>query len=175
LSSVVQLLLHPLEHLQRGRDQVIRAFIAGEGVVAELPHELAGEDPPVGAGQDPESRWHSDRAAVGAQPSQSDGVKRPHRRGDGIDLGLDALPHLRRGPLGEGHDQDRSGRHATADQPAETFHDDRRLAGARARDHADGAAPDGRRRALLEAQASVHWAGVEWPIRTRIALTLRPS
>ena len=170
-----QLLLHTLEHLQCGPNQVVWTLVTGQSVVSELPHELPGEDPAVGAGQDSKVGRHPHGAAVRTQPPQRDRVKSPHSGSRGADPVLDPLAHLRRGALGEGHDEDRRRRRAAGHQPAEALRDDRGLPRARARDHSDRTATDGRRRALLRSQPCVHCAGVEWPMRTRSPRTLRPS
>ena len=55
-----QLLLHALEHLERRRDEVVRPLVAGQRDVADAPHQLPGEDPPVGAGEDAKAGRHTD-------------------------------------------------------------------------------------------------------------------
>ena len=67
-----ELLLHPLEHLQHRRDQVVRALVTRQGAIGDLPHELPGQDPAVGSGEDAESGGHPDRAAVLPQPAKRD-------------------------------------------------------------------------------------------------------
>ena len=100
-----ELLLHALEHLEDWRDEVIGSLVPDQGGVADLPHQLAGEDPALGPRQDPKAGQDTDRAPVLAQPAEGDRVERAHPGSRGVDQILDPLSHLPRGALGEGHDQ----------------------------------------------------------------------
>src|SRR5438094_397462 len=104
-----ELLLQALEHLEHRRDQVVRPLVPGQGGIPDAPHQLPGQDPPLGARNDPKPRRHAHGAAVLAQPAAGQGVERAHRRRLGRDQLLDPVAHLVRGPLGEGHDEDRRG------------------------------------------------------------------
>ncbi len=129
-----QFLLQALEHLQCRRYQIVRPLIPDQRRVAELPHELSGEDPPVRAAHDPEAGGHADAPAVRAKPAQRDRMHRPHRGHIRAGKVLDALPHLLRRAIGEGHDQDRRGVSSRRQQPPESLGDDGGLTGAGAGD-----------------------------------------
>jgi hypothetical protein len=138
-----QLLLETLEHLERRRHQVIRSLVAGEHRIAQVPHQLSGQDPALGAGKDPEARRHLDQPAVRPEPAKCDRVEGPHRWSGLTDEVFDPLAHLRRRPIGERHHQDRRWRSALGDQPPEAFGDHRGLASTSPRDDPHGAMPDG--------------------------------
>src|SRR6266571_583640 len=140
--------------------------------IAELPHELPREDPPLGAAHDSEPCGHPDAPAVRAQPAQRDRMHRAHRMRVRPGEVLDALAHLLGGTIGEGHDQNGRWVHSRGHEPPESLGDDRGLAGARSSDD-----PDRRRAqrggfALTRIQA--RHAGVERPMRTRRMRTRRP-
>ena len=167
-----ELLLQALEHLQRRRDKVVRSLITYQRRVAELPHELAREDPPFGAADDPEPCRNSHPPAVRAQPSQRDRMDGAHRRR--VDTGkvLDALAHLPGGAIGEGHHQDRRGVCSRGHETPVSLGDDGRLAGAGAGDDTDRHIAQCRGFALRCVKA--RHVGVDRPMRTRRVRTRRP-
>ncbi len=171
-----ELLLEALQHLQRRRHQVIGSLVTGEGQVAELPHELARQDPAVGAGDDAEARGDADRPPIRAQPRQRDRMKRAHGRRGRTDELLDAVAHLGRRAICERHDQDGVGRRAALHQAPEAFGDDGGLTRSRPGHDPDRPACDGRHRALLriEPEHSFHSTAVDRPMRTLSTRTRRP-
>ena len=102
-----ELLLQTLEHLERRRHQIVRALVACEHGIAQRPHQLAGEDPALGAGKNPEAGRHPDQPAVLAQPAKRDRMEGAHGGRGFTDEALDSLAHLGRRPVGECHHQDR--------------------------------------------------------------------
>src|SRR5487761_963166 len=173
-----ELLLQTLQQLERGRHEVIWSFVAGEDGIAQLPHHLAGEDPTLGAGQDPETGRHTDQPAVRPQPAKRDRMEGPDRRRRLADEVFDALAHLGCCPVGEGHHKDRGRGCASGDQPAKAFRDHRRLARPSPGHDPYSATTDGGGSGLLDSKPHrCHGSceGAERPIRTRTARTLRPS
>ena len=133
-----ELLLHALEHLQHWRHQVIGPLVTGQRCVADLPHQLPGEDPSVGPGHDSEACRYADGAPVFPEPAHRDRVKGSNRRDGSFDQRLDALAHLVGGAVGEGHDQDRSWRDPLRHQAADALGDHGGFAGPSTGDHTDG-------------------------------------
>ena len=174
-----QLLLHSLQRLEHRGDQVVRPLVAGQGRVADAPHQLARQDQPIRAGEDAKARRHSDRPAVLTQPAQGDRVERADGRSGSLDQVLDALAHLVGGALGERHDQDRCRRYPGGDEAAKALGDDSGLARAGPRHDANRAGGKRRRLLLFAAQPGSSrrtqpHVGVDRPMRTRSVRTLRP-
>ena len=147
-----ELLLQALQHLERRRHQVVRPLVAGEDRIAQLPHQLASKDPALGSGKDSEARRNSDQPAVRAKPAERNRMEGAYRRRGFANKVFDSLAHLRCRPLGERHHQDRCGRGAAGDQPAEALRDHCGLSGPRSRHHAYRATSDRGSARLFDSQ-----------------------